>query len=109
MTVTTGRTGHNEFTQILDDGRIVVTYHSTRIIIADPGSKTVTLRNGGWFTLSTTTHMNRSLRRLYEEVDWIPYIAVSNGGGRLHLLGNDPSEFVSHHETMLEVRVGGHA
>ena len=106
MTVSVGTTGHNEFTMILEDDKIVVQYHDTRIITVDRRSKTVELDNGGWFTVSTTTHMNRSLRRLFEEVDWVPYFAVSNRGGRLQIVSSDPPAHVSLDETRLEVKVG---
>ena len=109
MAVSVGKTGHNEFTQVMGDGAIIVWYHRTAIIVTDPGLKTIVVYNGGWFTPSTTTHINRSLRRLCEEVNWIPYFAVSNRGGRLQIVSSDPPAHVSLDETRLEVRFGGHA
>ena len=105
MTVAVGTTGQNESTMILEDDKIVIHYHNTRIITVDRRSKTVELDNGGWFTVSTTTHMNRSLRRLFEEVDWVPYFAVSNRGGRLQIVSSDPPAHVSPDETRLEVHI----
>ena len=83
--VTVGKTGNNERTYIDLAGRIIVRYHQTDIIIADPETEITTVSNGGYSTHSTTVHINRSLKRLSTEVSWIPWVQVSQAGGRLQI------------------------
>lgn len=42
------------------DSKLIVTYHSTAIVIVDYTNNTIKLDTGGWFTSSTQWRMNQA-------------------------------------------------
>ena len=95
MALSLGRTGNNEYTRVYSDSWshdefVIVQYHRTDIVIVDCTNEKVIVRNGGYATISTTNHINRSIRRLSDEIGFVKYFRVGHTNGLLRVIGEYP-------------------
>lgn len=52
------KVGNNTYAEILHDGSVGITLHSTRVVTIHPDN-TYTLRTGGWYTPTTKDRINQ--------------------------------------------------